>query len=192
MRSQLDCHDRRLPGTGVFDIKTRAVLPIRLDIMNYEENSGYLIRSLQGWLESFEREYYDLIRSAFLKYRCVLSFRFGISCQIHHSFQVRIGNMDGVIVAYHNTARIFGFQYIPLEEMDKCLFGASDRGERVFRKCLNLLEAVATEVTGQFPNQVSVSFLSVDAFTQSSVAVRTLYDRKAREQTGAASMGRAG
>jgi len=36
MRSQLDCYDSRLPGTGVFDIKTRACLPIRLDILNFE------------------------------------------------------------------------------------------------------------------------------------------------------------
>jgi hypothetical protein len=84
MRSQLDCVDRRLPGTGVFDIKTRACLPVRMDILNWEvcrllfpssfplktqkENSGYLIKSAQGLVESFEREYYDLIRSAFLKY----------------------------------------------------------------------------------------------------------------------------
>ncbi len=30
------------------------------------------------------------------------------------SFQVRIGAMDGIFVAYHNTARIYGFQYLPL------------------------------------------------------------------------------
>lgn len=35
MRSQLDCYDSRLPGTGVFDIKTRAALPIRLDNLNF-------------------------------------------------------------------------------------------------------------------------------------------------------------
>lgn len=35
MRSQLDCHDPRLPGSGVFDIKTRACLPIRHDRANY-------------------------------------------------------------------------------------------------------------------------------------------------------------
>ncbi|EEB95415.1 hypothetical protein MPER_05620, partial [Moniliophthora perniciosa FA553] len=93
MRSQLDCHDSRLPGTGVFDIKTRACMPIRMDILNFEESSGYLITKQHGLTESFEREYYDLIRSAFLKY----------------SFQARIGNMDGVFVAYHNTARMFGF-----------------------------------------------------------------------------------
>ena len=36
MRSQLDGVDNRLPGTGVFDIKTRAALPIRLDLMNHQ------------------------------------------------------------------------------------------------------------------------------------------------------------
>jgi hypothetical protein len=35
MRSQLDGIDSRLPGTGVFDIKTRAAVPIRQDLMNY-------------------------------------------------------------------------------------------------------------------------------------------------------------
>ncbi|RYF86567.1 MAG: hypothetical protein EOO00_13125 [Chitinophagaceae bacterium] len=35
MRSQLDCQDDRLPGSGVFDIKTRACLPIRHDRANY-------------------------------------------------------------------------------------------------------------------------------------------------------------
>lgn len=89
MRSQLDCQDSRLPGTGIFDIKTRAVLPIRIDQLNFQvwllphfkvirvtdhlakANSGYLIRKLTGRLESFEREYYDLIRGAFLKYKSV-------------------------------------------------------------------------------------------------------------------------
>lgn len=86
MRAQLDAHDPRLPGTGVFDIKTRAAVAIRYDPLNYmvrhlagyflfitlfrylQQNSGYLIRTMQGLYESFEREYYDLIRSAFLKY----------------------------------------------------------------------------------------------------------------------------
>ncbi|KAI6012982.1 mitochondrial protein Pet127-domain-containing protein [Pisolithus marmoratus] len=136
MRSQLDCVDSRLPGTGVFDIKTRAAVPIRLDILNYEENSGYLIKKLTGAMESFEKEYYDLIRSAFLKY----------------SFQARIGNMDGVLVAYHNTARIFGFQYVPLEEMEARLYGPGD-GSRVFNKCLRLLECILKEVVGVYGQQ---------------------------------------
>lgn len=34
IRGQLDCHDPRLPNGGVFDIKTRATVAIRLDPMN--------------------------------------------------------------------------------------------------------------------------------------------------------------
>lgn len=142
MRSQLDCVDPRLPGTGVFDLKTRAVLPIRLDLMNYGEYSGYTLKTLQGPLESFEKEYYDMIRAAFLKY----------------SFQCRIGNMDGVLVAYHNTDTVFGFQYISLTEMDDRLFGAEGRGDRVFEKCVKLLEVLVQEATEHFPKQVRTFF----------------------------------
>lgn len=34
LRSQLDCYDERLPRR-TFDLKTRAVAPIRIDIRNY-------------------------------------------------------------------------------------------------------------------------------------------------------------
>jgi len=71
-----------------------------------------------------------------------------------HSFQARIGNMDGVFVAYHNTERIFGFQYIPLSEMDARLFGEYACGDAVFEKCLQLLEVVLEEATRELPQQV--------------------------------------
>lgn len=56
MRSQLDCVDPRLPGTGVFDIKTRACFPIRHDRANYEANSVYDISKDRGLGQTFERE----------------------------------------------------------------------------------------------------------------------------------------
>ncbi|QRV86472.1 mRNA degradation protein [Ceratobasidium sp. AG-Ba] len=137
LRSQLDCVDSRLPGSGIFDLKTRAAISVRQDVWNVEIGSGYQIRSLTGPFESFEREYYDLCRSALLKY----------------SFQARIGDMDGVFVAYHNTSRMFGFQYIPLEEMDERLFGGHEGGERAFKACLGFLEVIAENVTSCFPEQ---------------------------------------
>ncbi|KAH7340559.1 mitochondrial protein Pet127-domain-containing protein, partial [Rhizoctonia solani] len=140
LRSQLDCADSRLPGTGVFDLKTRAAISVRRDMWNIEIGSGYQIRSTTGPLESFEREYYDLCRSAFLKY----------------SFQARIGAMDGVFVAYHNTSRMFGFQYVPLQEMDQRLFGSHKGGEQVFRACLGLLETAADSVISCFPGQAMI------------------------------------
>lgn len=44
-----------------------------------------------------------------------------------YGLQAKIGRMDGVIVAYHNTAEIFGFQYIPLDDMERCVYGAGFR-----------------------------------------------------------------
>lgn len=75
--------------------------------------------------------------------------------------------MDGVIVAYHNTKRMFGFQYIPLEEMDERLFGPMKGiGDRVFRACLELLENVAEEVTDCFPEQVGAISFSGSGFAR--------------------------
>ncbi|KAK4203230.1 mitochondrial protein Pet127-domain-containing protein [Triangularia verruculosa] len=139
MRSQLDAFDPRLPGTGMFDLKTRAVVTIRMDPEGYEKGQGYEIRGRFGTWESYEREYFDMIRSAFLKY----------------SLQVRMGRMDGIFVAFHNTERIFGFQYIPLQEMDVSLHGASDTsiGDTEFKLSVHLLNQVLDKVTAKFPGQ---------------------------------------
>lgn len=145
IRSQLDTYDKRLPGTGMFDLKTRAVLPIRMDTKNFQWGMGYEIRHLQGEWASFEREYYDMIRSTMLKY----------------SLQVRMGRMDGIFVAYHNITRIFGFQYISLEEMDYALHGQSNRalGDQEFLLSLSLLNKAFDRAIKKFPGQVSWSLL---------------------------------
>ena len=62
--------------------------------------------------------------------------------------------MDGVLVAYHNTAQLFGFQYIPLTDMDYALHGRKDVGPDVFQACVRMLEAILTEVVSCFPQQV--------------------------------------
>lgn len=140
IRSQLDAHDARLPGTGMFDLKTRAVIPIRMDSADFEWGMDYNIRKLQGEWESFEREYFDMMRSTMLKY----------------SLQVRMGRMDGIFVAYHNIARIFGFQYISIEEMDRALHGQVERclGDYEFMFSLALLNKVFDRAIEKFPKQV--------------------------------------
>ncbi|KAJ5972773.1 uncharacterized protein N7479_002691 [Penicillium vulpinum] len=139
MRSQLDAYDPRLPGTGMFDLKTRAVITIRMESDTYERGMGYEIRRQYGRWESFEREYFDMIRAAFLKY----------------SLQVRVGRMDGIFVAYHNIERIFGFQYITLGEMDQALHGQpdTDLGDTEFRLSLSLWEKILDKATQKFPKQ---------------------------------------
>ena len=142
MRSQLDAYDPRLPGTGMFDLKTRAVVSIRMDPSHYEQGVGYQIKSLHGEWESYEREYFEMIRSAFLKY----------------SLQVRMGSMDGIFVAFHNVERIFGFQYINLSELDLAIHGQSDTavGDQEFKLSLDLLSKVLDKATEKFPETVSI------------------------------------
>ncbi|KAI1180892.1 Pet127-domain-containing protein [Nemania sp. FL0916] len=139
MRSQLDAHDPRMPGTGMFDLKTRAVISIRMDAQGYHKGLGYEIRKRFGLWESFEREYFDMIRSAFLKY----------------SLQVRMGRMDGIFVAFHNTQRIFGFQYIPLTEMDVALHGHDNHlvGDQEFKISLKLLNELLDRATKKWPER---------------------------------------
>ena len=139
MRSQLDAYDPRLPGEGMFDLKTRAVVSIRMDVQNFEEGMGYEIKGRFGDWESFEREYFDMIRSTFLKY----------------SLQVRMGRMDGIFVAYHNIERMFGFQYISLPEMDWSLHGQPNTvlGDQEFKLSLELLNKILDRATAKFPEQ---------------------------------------
>lgn len=154
LRSQLDAMNPHLPNVS-FDVKTRGCVSIRTDRLNYEvrtnlscsrllltlhslqEAGGYLIRKLRGQTESFEKEYYDLIRSAFLKY----------------SFQARIGDMDGCFVAYHNGSRVFGFQYIPIVEMDEALYGSHEEGNMVYSLVVAFLEKVLTTARDAYPGR---------------------------------------
>ena len=77
LRSQIDCQDSRLPRKN-FDLKTRASLPIRMDVFNYQRfflriisfrYLDYKVSTLTGLFESFEREFYDMCRSTMLKYK---------------------------------------------------------------------------------------------------------------------------
>ncbi|KEF61684.1 uncharacterized protein A1O9_03252 [Exophiala aquamarina CBS 119918] len=143
LRSQLDCFDPRLPGTGIFDLKTRAVAGVRMMLLTPEEGQGYQIKERFGTWESYEREYYDMMRSAFLKY----------------SLQVRMGRMDGIFVAYHNVERIFGFQYVSLPEMDLALHGQTDPslGDREYRLSLKILSDIFDRATEAYP-ETSIRF----------------------------------
>jgi hypothetical protein len=61
--------------------------------------------------------------------------------------------MDGILVAYHNTRKIFGFQYISREEMDSRLFGSTKIGDQVFTNALVMFESILDEATQKYPEQ---------------------------------------
>ncbi|KAG2383528.1 hypothetical protein C9374_004199 [Naegleria lovaniensis] len=133
VRSQLDCYH---PKHGVFDIKTRAINRIRINMEHYEKFVNSKIKLVKGINNSYEREFYDMVRSVFVKY----------------SMQARIGDMDGMFLAYHNTRELFGFEYLKLSEIDSYVFGNSYMAERFFTLLLDLLRDVLDRITDRFPN----------------------------------------
>ena len=132
LRSQIDCFstNKTTNKPFVFEIKTRTCCPMRYDFMNYTDFFDYKITDIRGLHSSFEREYYDLIRGAFLKY----------------SFQLRIGRMDGAFLAYHNTKEIFGFEYIKTSEIMNRIFGSEAYADVCFMVCSRLLTEMLNRI----------------------------------------------
>ncbi|KAI9230039.1 MAG: mitochondrial protein Pet127, partial [Piptocephalis tieghemiana] len=136
IRSQLDCHFPYLSGF-TFDLKSRAALATRMDPANYMLHQGYEVLAQPGKFNSFDREFHDMSRSVMIKY----------------AFQARLGAMNGIFVAYHNTRDIFGFQYISLREMDKILVGNHHMGQRVFQMIMGLMSKILTRLNERFRNK---------------------------------------
>lgn len=138
MRSQLDCYDPRLPGNGTFDLKTRAVCSIRYDKALDALSNAYQIWKLRGQYESFEREYNDLIKTGGL---------------LKYMFQARIGQMDGIFVAYHNVNTFFGFEYLPLSELDRVFY--SDANTERFHELPDKIEEDLPDIGEKLPSFVA-------------------------------------
>jgi len=134
-RSQIDCYSDIVGGT--FDLKTRATHSIRMNSHDIPNHVGYQLRKISGEYSSYEREYYDLIKSGAIKY----------------NFQAKIGSMAGIFVAYHNTKRIFGAEYIPVEELDRSVFWGKDMADKTFRIINNVLDDILNILVDTFdPN----------------------------------------
>jgi hypothetical protein len=150
LRSQIDCFslDPHTKKPFVFEIKTRTCCPMRYDFDNYSDFFDYRITELKGLHSSFEREYYDLIRGAFLKY----------------AFQLKIGRMDGAFLAYHNTKELFGFEYIKTSEIMNRVFGSELYAEVCFMVCSKLLTEVLNKIledlAGQKYEMMKIGFYS--------------------------------
>lgn len=61
--------------------------------------------------------------------------------------------MDGIFVAFHNTARVFGFSYVPISDMDEILFGSVEEGEQVYKLCVGFLERILLQVKDCYPGE---------------------------------------
>lgn len=61
--------------------------------------------------------------------------------------------MDGVLIAFHNTARCFGFSYVPIEEMDEVLFGSTAEGDQVYRLCVGFMQEILQAARDCYPEE---------------------------------------
>lgn len=54
--------------------------------------------------------------------------------------------MDGAFVGYHNTIENFGFEYIQMEDIEKRLFGCTQRASLIFSTSTKLIEHVLNTI----------------------------------------------
>jgi hypothetical protein len=163
LRSQIDCIGKTKNNREIlFEIKTRAVCPIRYDLENYRDYLDYELKTLLGRHSSYEREFYDLIRGAFLKYL----------------FQIKIGGMEGAFISYHNTKKIMGFEFIKLEDMQRRIFGNSNFSDIIFKSSLKLLECIFDRVLQDFgseSDQLKIGFFANEWSNTLDVFVEIIY-----------------
>ncbi|KAH3666062.1 hypothetical protein OGAPHI_004251 [Ogataea philodendri] len=166
MRSQSDARNSDLPGTGIFDLKARAVCAVRHDInFNNYQLTNYEITRSTGLYESFEREIFDLVRTGMWKY----------------SMQARIGNMDGIFVAFHNMRRFFGFQYMPTTELDH-IFHGFDLEERESADYNDVVEDIGNH--WQTKREALSSFMADFEFKVSMQMWQKVLDKIIKETKG--------
>ncbi|GJQ08776.1 hypothetical protein GpartN1_g567.t1 [Galdieria partita] len=149
-RAQVDCYD---PTTDkFFDVKTRALAAIRYQIERYEDYLEKEITKTTGYEDSFERELYDMIRSVFIKY----------------ALQFRIGGMSGAFVSFHSIGKVSGYQYIPLEEIEKYVFGNEAWARKSFCSSMKIFEDLLDRMTHCFPCEDPIR-VTIDPFSHTGV-----------------------
>ena len=167
LRSQIDCYsvDKTTGKPFVFEIKTRTCCPMRYDFYNYTDFFDYKISDIRGLHSSFEREYYDLIRGAFLKY----------------AFQLKIGRMDGAFIAYHNTKEIFGFEYVKSSEIMNRVFGSEIYADVCFLVCsrilTEMLDKILEDLKGQKYEMLKIGFYSCNFLKKMVIFVELMNDK---------------
>jgi len=162
-RAQIDCRDA---ATGhVFDVKSRAVAAIRYDLPNYLANATYRLRALRGIHDSYEREFYDMVRSVFIKY----------------ALQLRIGRMHGAFVAYHNTSELLAMEYVSLAEIESYVFGGTAWADVAFGTSVRLLEKILARVHEAMLDQDEKDRIKVVFSTDRARRRLTVFAQRIRE-----------
>eukprot|EP00013_Stygamoeba_regulata_P023641 CAMPEP_0177643798 /NCGR_PEP_ID=MMETSP0447-20121125/8340_1 /TAXON_ID=0 /ORGANISM="Stygamoeba regulata, Strain BSH-02190019" /LENGTH=324 /DNA_ID=CAMNT_0019146103 /DNA_START=216 /DNA_END=1187 /DNA_ORIENTATION=- len=134
LRSQIDVR-HSIHEDAFYDIKTRAIRDIRLDVTHYEKYQKFKIQNLKNHRLSFETEFMDMVRASFPK----------------NSLQMRIGGMKGLFVAYHNTADILGFETLTRDEVDCYTYGSPFAAEFFYKAALRMAEMMLDDLLRKLP-----------------------------------------
>ena len=104
---------------------------------------------------------------------------------LKHNFQVRLGKMKGIFIAYHNTAQFMGFEYVSKELLDSLLYGSVIKGDKFFEIMMKLSEiclklALAKVSTSDFTimffgSGTSLEFIVKEDSPSDPLFVPTLY-----------------
>ncbi|KIY67476.1 hypothetical protein CYLTODRAFT_454432 [Cylindrobasidium torrendii FP15055 ss-10] len=138
IQSRPSFQDLRLPGAGLFNLRTRTIYPVRRDILDAAPYKlPHRIDSNIGRRRSFEHEQFDLLRSELINY-CVYA---------------HLADTDGALVAYHNTSHIFGFEYLAREAMDDAIFGPKVHVSSLVKHCMHMFENVSAAIVASFPGR---------------------------------------
>lgn len=157
LRSQIDCRSSIGGEDIIFEIKTRAVAPVRYDVANYQDYLDYPLSQLCGSLCSYEREFYDLVRGGLLKYY----------------FQLKIGDMNGAFVGYHNTVKNFGFEYIKMSSIEKVIFGSTHKADTSFAISTKIMSEVIKR-TIEILKDEKFEFLNLSVYADANDSKLTL------------------
>lgn len=167
VRSQLDFNQPNLSNTTscIYDLKTRATRGIRFNIN--KSNRIYDYHELvhrKGWNKTYQLEIFDMARSAFLKYY----------------FQAKLADMNGILVVFHNTLRMFGMQYFSTDTLAKYLIGCPQLGDKLFRCSIKLLNRILTMIKADLPSDATSALISFNIHKgkkgKLDIFVEPLYD----------------
>lgn len=68
--------------------------------------------------------------------------------------------MDGIFTAYHNTQKMFGFEYISLKDMEENLFSSQQKADILFSFSMQIMNRILNEITAMYPEQDTKVFIA--------------------------------
>ena len=92
--------------------------------------------------------------------------------------QVKIGRMDGAFIAYHNTQKIYGYQYVKLKQMAMRVFGDEYNLDVSFLSISRMLTLVLDDIRNQLSeykqDELKIGFYADDKMRRLVVMVEPL------------------